>query len=59
MNQGNKKHHISIHFQVGICYGQLEAGQVPIHMQGQPTSVAAQPVVAFPESGVRPVYTTN
>ena len=52
MNQGNKKHHISIHFQVGICYGQLEAGQVP-------TSVAAQPVVAFPESGVRPVYTTN
>nr|XP_058940306.1 uncharacterized protein LOC131768598 [Pocillopora verrucosa] len=45
--------------QVGICYGQLEAGQVPIHMQGQPTSVAAQPVVAFPESGVRPVYTTN
>ncbi|XP_066023461.1 uncharacterized protein [Pocillopora verrucosa] len=45
--------------QVGICNGQLEAGQVPIHMQGQPTSVAAQPVVAFPESGVRPVYTTN
>ena len=59
MNQGNKKHHISIHFQVGICYGQLEACQVPIHMQGQPTSVATQPLVAFPKSGVRPVYTTN
>nr|XP_058940323.1 uncharacterized protein LOC131768614 [Pocillopora verrucosa] len=45
--------------QVSICYGQLEAGQVPIQMQGQPTSVEAQPVVAFPESGVCPGYTNN
>ena len=50
MNQGNKTHHISIHFQVRICNGQLEAGEVPIHMQEQPTSVAAQPLVAFPDT---------
>ena len=52
MNQGYKTHHISIYFQVGICYGSLEACQVPIHMQGQPTSGAAQPLA-------RSVYTTN
>ncbi|RMX54492.1 hypothetical protein pdam_00023245 [Pocillopora damicornis] len=45
--------------QVSICYGQLEAGQVPIQMQGQPTSVEAQPVVAIPESGACPGYTNN
>ena len=50
MNQGNKTHHISIHFQVRICHGQLEAGEVPIHMQEQPISVAAQPLVAFPDT---------
>ncbi|XP_058940308.2 uncharacterized protein [Pocillopora verrucosa] len=36
--------------QVRICHGQLEAGEVPIHMQEQPTSVAAQPLVAFPDT---------
>nr|XP_058940308.1 uncharacterized protein LOC131768600 isoform X1 [Pocillopora verrucosa] len=36
--------------QVRICHGQLEAGEVPIHMQEQPTSVAAQPLMAFPDT---------
>ena len=47
MNQGNKTQHLSIHFQVRICHGQLEADQLPIYMQEQPTSVAAQPLMAF------------
>ena len=50
MNQGNKTNHIKIHFQVGICHGQLEADQVPIYTQARPTSVAAQPLMAFPDS---------
>nr|XP_058940307.1 uncharacterized protein LOC131768599 [Pocillopora verrucosa] len=36
--------------QVRICHGQLEADQLPIYMQEQPTSVAAQPLMAFPDT---------
>ena len=50
MNQGTKTHHITIHFQVRICHGQLEADQVPIYTQERPTSVAAQPLMAFPDT---------
>lgn len=49
---------ISQEQQVGVSYGQLEAGQSPVQLQGQPT-FAAQPMAAFPESGARPVYTMN
>ncbi|CAH3143775.1 unnamed protein product [Pocillopora meandrina] len=36
--------------QVRICHGQLEADQVPIYTQARPTSVAAQPLMAFPDT---------
>ncbi|XP_058940265.2 uncharacterized protein [Pocillopora verrucosa] len=37
--------------QVGARYGQLEAGQVRVHMPGQSNPTALQPEVATPESG--------
>lgn len=37
--------------QVGARYGQLEAGQVRVHMPRQSSPTAVQPEVATPESG--------